>query len=79
MTLAIFPERYLRRARRTLPAACAVLGSFRQADIARAIKAMQKAKLPIASMRIEPDGSIVIIQGAPQIVAPAAANTAWDD
>jgi hypothetical protein len=52
----------------------------RQGDVARAVKAAQKANLPIAAVRIEPDGAIVIIHGAPQPPAPPApAINVWDE
>src|SRR5262245_13733788 len=46
------------------------IAKFRQADVTRAVKAAKKAKLTIAGVRIEPDGTIVIIHGAPQPVSP---------
>jgi hypothetical protein len=51
---------------------------FTQADVKRALKAAQEAKLPIASVRIEPDGSIVIVQGSPPAAMPSVANE-WDE
>lgn len=48
---------------------------FAASDVKRAVKAAQKANLPIASVRIEPDGSIVIVQGAPQ---PFSTPNPWD-
>jgi len=52
-----------------------------QADITRAVKAAQKAKLPIAGVRIEPDGSILIIHGEPQVVAASTTSheREWDE
>ena len=48
------------RKRLTMPAASRV-ARFTQADIARAVKGAKKAKLAIASVRIERDGAIVIV------------------
>ena len=50
---------------------------FRQAEVARALKAAQKAKVPIAAVRIEPDGAILLIPGTPKAV-PSSAPTPWD-
>jgi hypothetical protein len=52
---------------------------FKQADVARAVKAAQKAKLPIGGVRIEPDGSILIVTGQPEPVAPSDALNEWED
>jgi hypothetical protein len=41
------------------------------------LKAAREANLSIASLRIEPDGTIVIIQGAPQPGASPVTNE-WD-
>ena len=46
-----------------MPAAPPRVARFTQADIKRAVKGAQKAKLAIASVRIEPDGAIVITSG----------------
>ena len=51
---------------------------FTQADLAKALKAAQKAKFPVACLRIEPDGTILIIPGTPEPVAGSAPNT-WDE
>jgi hypothetical protein len=50
---------------------------FKEADVARAIRAAQKAKLPIAGVRIEPDGAILIIPGTPEAM-PSSAPNPWD-
>ncbi len=50
---------------------------FTQADVKRVLKAAREANLSIASVRIEPDGTIVIIQGAPQPGASPVTNE-WD-
>ena len=51
---------------------------FTEADVSRAIKAAQKAKLPIACIRITPDGEILVIPGNPQPV-PISAPNPWDE
>ena len=51
---------------------------FTEADVARAIKAAQKAKVPIACVRIEPDGTILIIPGFPTPV-PVLKPNPWDE
>lgn len=51
---------------------------FTEADVQRALKAAQKVKLPIAAVRIQPDGTILIIPGEPESVQPSASNP-WDD
>ena len=58
-----------------MPAASRV-ARFTQANIARAVKGAKKAKLAIASVRIERDGAIVIVPAEPQ--APPAVNE-WDE
>jgi hypothetical protein len=51
---------------------------FTEADVARALKAAQKAKISVACVRIEPDGTILIIPGTPEPVAGSAPNP-WDE
>lgn len=51
---------------------------FREKDVARAIRGAQKAKIPIAAVRIEPDGNILVIFGTPEPVAVSDRNE-WDD
>jgi len=51
---------------------------FTEADVQRAIKAAQKAKLPLAAVRIQPDGTILIVPGQPESMQPSATNP-WDD
>lgn len=50
---------------------------FTEADVQRAVKGAQKAKLPIAAVRIMPDGTILIVSGPPESVQPSAPNP-WD-
>ena len=52
---------------------------FTQADIKRAVRGAQKAKLSVAGVRIDPDGAITIIHGEPQAVAPSATLNEWDE
>ncbi|KAB2941621.1 MAG: hypothetical protein K8F92_11060 [Hyphomicrobium sp.] len=51
---------------------------FTQSDLARAIRAAKQEKLDIAAIRIEPDGTILIVPGTPQSVAHLEPNE-WDD
>ena len=51
---------------------------FTEADVSRAIKAAQKAKLPIACVRIAPDGTILVIPGNPEPV-PISTPNPWDE
>jgi hypothetical protein len=41
---------------------------FTKRDLVRAVEAMKSAGLPIASVRIEPDGTILVIPGVPPTV-----------
>ncbi len=50
---------------------------FRQADLVRALKGAQKAELSIAYVRIEPDGTILIVPGAPEQMSHSVPNP-WD-
>lgn len=50
---------------------------FTQADVARAIRAAKKENLEIAAVRIEPDGTILIVPGAPPAVRSSEPNP-WD-
>lgn len=51
---------------------------FWEKDVVRVIKAARKANVPLAAVRIEPDGSILVIPGTPEAVAVSAPNP-WDD
>ena len=51
---------------------------FREKDVVRVIKAARKANMPLAGVRIEPDGSILVIPGTPEAV-PTSAPNPWDD
>jgi hypothetical protein len=50
---------------------------FRAADVKRAFLGAQAAKIPVAAVRIEPDGSILVIPGTPEAV-PASTPNEWD-
>lgn len=50
---------------------------FTEGDVVRAIKAARKAGIEIAAVRIEPDGTILIIPGTPQPVGWNEPND-WD-
>jgi hypothetical protein len=50
---------------------------FSQAELARAIKGAQKANLNIAAVRVEPDGTILIIPGTPETI-PSPKRNPWD-
>ena len=46
---------------------------FTQADLTRAVKAMEKAGIYVSRVRIAPDGSIELVAGEPS----EADNTNW--
>lgn len=50
---------------------------FTQADVTRAIRGAVAAKLQIACIRIEPDGTILIVPGNPSDAHPPEVNE-WD-
>jgi hypothetical protein len=50
---------------------------FTQADVTRVIRAAQAAKLDIAVIKIEPDGTILVIPGTPSPVQLSGQNP-WD-
>ena len=51
---------------------------FTAPDLTRAIKAALRAGLSIASVRIEPDGAILIVPGKPADVVPSPGGNPWD-
>lgn len=51
---------------------------FREKDVVRIIKAARKANMAVAAVRIEPDGSILVIPGAPETIPYSGANP-FDD
>jgi hypothetical protein len=51
---------------------------FTAPDLTRAIKAALRAGLPIASVRIEPDGAILIVPGKPADVPTSPGGNPWD-
>jgi hypothetical protein len=50
---------------------------FKQAEVARTVKALQKAGLSIAAVKVEPDGTVIVIPGRPEGV-PSSAPNPWD-
>jgi hypothetical protein len=50
---------------------------FKQADIARTVKAMQKAGLSVAAVKVEPDGTFIVVPGTPETVSSSTPNP-WD-
>ena len=52
--------------------------TFTQRDLVRALKAAEVAKLQLASVRIEPDGTILLIPGVPEPVPSAKELNPWD-
>ena len=50
---------------------------FTKRDVVRVVEAIRAAGLSIASIRIEPDGAILVIPGTPPPV-PCSANNPWD-
>jgi hypothetical protein len=52
---------------------------FTEADVARALKAVRKANIPVAAVRIEPDGTILIIPGTPERVAASGSRDERND
>jgi hypothetical protein len=46
---------------------------FRETDVSRAVRAVEKVGLSVARVRIEPDGSIEIVAGEPD----EAHNANW--
>jgi hypothetical protein len=51
---------------------------FRQVELARVLKAAQKANMP-CSVRIEPNGAIVLIPMSPDAVAASSPVNTWDE
>jgi hypothetical protein len=51
---------------------------FTKRDLVRAVEAVLSAGLQIASIRIEPDGAILVIPGKPPSVPSSGANP-WDN
>ena len=68
---AMLPVAPVRMPRRRRP-------SLRQTDVKRALKAAQKAAVPVAAVRIEPDGAITLVPGAPP-AEPVPESNPWDD
>jgi hypothetical protein len=51
--------------------------TFKQTDLLRAIKAFQKAELPIARAEIDRDGKIVVVVGEGKTIQESTVNE-WD-
>jgi hypothetical protein len=51
--------------------------TFKQTDLLRAIKAFQKAELPIAGAEIHRDGKIVVVVGEGKTIQESTVNE-WD-
>ena len=52
-------------------------GTFRQADVARAIKAVVSAGLAVARVEIDPNGKIIITTGVGERIEPTNALDKW--
>lgn len=54
---------------------------FRQADVARVLRAAKQAGVAAAEVRIDPDGTLRLILGAPAPAAdaPDARGNTWSD
>lgn len=52
---------------------------FKQADLTRAAKGARNGGIAIAMLRIDPDGSIVIVPKGAGAVAPSPPVNEWDD
>ncbi|EIZ77575.1 hypothetical protein WSK_3958 [Novosphingobium sp. Rr 2-17] len=50
--------------------------AFRQADVARAVKAVRAAKMPITGVEIAPDGTIRVLT-SPAAETPTSPFDAW--
>jgi|SRR5262245_16088185 len=50
---------------------------FRQAELERTVKALRKTGLEIAAVKVEPDGTLIVIPGVPSSVPTSPANP-WD-
>lgn len=51
--------------------------TFKQADMARAIRAAKAAGVPVRGIEVDRDGKIVVLVGEPQ--GPAAPINPWDE
>lgn len=51
---------------------------FTEADVKRAFRGAQKARIRVAAVKIMPDGSILVIPGTPEAV-PVSAPNPWDE
>jgi len=51
---------------------------FKQAAVAGTIKVLRKAGLGIAAVKVEPDGTVIVIPGTPEAV-PSSERNPWDD
>jgi hypothetical protein len=51
--------------------------TFRQRDVAAAIRAVKRAGLAVAQIKITPEGEIIVITGSGEIVEPK--KNSWDE
>jgi len=54
------------------------LARFNQTELKRAVKVMQKAGLDIAAVKVEPDGTFIVIPGVPEPM-PSSRPNPWDE
>ena len=52
--------------------------TFKQIDVARAIRAAKAAQITIAAVRITRDGDILVIPGQPEPVPSSPTVNEWD-
>lgn len=52
---------------------------FTAADVKRAFLGAIKAKIPVAAVKIQPDGCILVIPGTPEAVSVSERNPFDDD
>jgi hypothetical protein len=52
---------------------------LKEADLVRVLKAAKKSDFPVAAVRIEVSGAIIVIPGAPESVPSSVEPNDWDD